>query len=219
MKLQEKNEARKLRSDGMSIKKIATKLNVSKSSVSLWVRDIILTDEQESLLRHCAVVNGKLSRNRARTRHQCYQELGRIRAREDNPLHRMGCMLYWAEGSKGSTSLRFTNTDPDMILLFVKFLRQCYNVLDSKLAITVNCFTDNGLTVDQIHNFWLGYLDLPNECLRKGTVDTYSKYSKKLRKGFYPYGTCNINVYDVKILHSIYGAIQEYIGTTKHEWE
>jgi transcriptional regulator with XRE-family HTH domain len=44
MKVQERNEARRLRRDeGLSLKEIALQLGVAKSSVSHWVRDIELT--------------------------------------------------------------------------------------------------------------------------------------------------------------------------------
>ena len=45
MKLAEKDKARKLRMLGHSMKQIAVSLNVSKGSVSNWVRDIVLPKE------------------------------------------------------------------------------------------------------------------------------------------------------------------------------
>ena len=52
-----------------------------------------------------------------------------------------GCMLYWGEGSKKRNSVQFTNSDADMLELFLRFLRQCYGVLDERVAFSVNCFT------------------------------------------------------------------------------
>ena len=45
-KFKERIQARKLRKDGKSVKEIAQSLNVSKGTVSLWVRDIILSVKQ-----------------------------------------------------------------------------------------------------------------------------------------------------------------------------
>ena len=45
-KLDLKIKARRLRKKGLAIKEIQKRLEVSRSSVSLWVRDIRLTDEQ-----------------------------------------------------------------------------------------------------------------------------------------------------------------------------
>ena len=54
-KTKEKEEARALRRDGSSIKEIAESLNVAQSSVSVWVRDIKLSHDQEKTLKErCA---------------------------------------------------------------------------------------------------------------------------------------------------------------------
>lgn len=50
MKKLEQERAIKLRTQGYSIKKISEKLNVSKSSVSLWVRNVVLSEAQLSTL-------------------------------------------------------------------------------------------------------------------------------------------------------------------------
>ncbi len=50
MKKEEQVKSVELRKDGMSLNEIASKLNVSKSSVSLWVRNIELTAAQRKKL-------------------------------------------------------------------------------------------------------------------------------------------------------------------------
>jgi len=51
MKLTEQQEARRMRRDeGLSLNEIAACLQVSKSSASLWVRDIVLTEPQVAQL-------------------------------------------------------------------------------------------------------------------------------------------------------------------------
>jgi transcriptional regulator with XRE-family HTH domain len=105
MKARERDEARRLRQkDGLSVKEIAKRLSVSKGSVSLWLRDIQLTDAQLAALeyRHHNHANQR-NGSRAvlvkyRELRRQYQEEGRLKARERDPLHIAGCMLYWAEG-------------------------------------------------------------------------------------------------------------------------
>ena len=46
-----KNEAIALRRKGRSIREIASELSAAKSSVSTWVRGIVLTDEQQAALK------------------------------------------------------------------------------------------------------------------------------------------------------------------------
>ena len=48
MKVIEREKARELRKQGRSINQIVEEAGLTKSSVSLWVRDIILTKEQRS---------------------------------------------------------------------------------------------------------------------------------------------------------------------------
>jgi transposase-like protein len=51
MKIQEKNEAIRLRKLGQSYKEIKRKVDVSKATLSLWLRDIQLTPQQLAGLR------------------------------------------------------------------------------------------------------------------------------------------------------------------------
>jgi orotate phosphoribosyltransferase-like protein len=46
LKTAERARARELRAKGWSIKDIERQLNVSRSSVSLWIRDVVLAPEQ-----------------------------------------------------------------------------------------------------------------------------------------------------------------------------
>ncbi|MEK6275897.1 MAG: hypothetical protein AABM30_11235 [Actinomycetota bacterium] len=54
--------------------------------------------------------------------------------------------------------------------------------------------------------------------MRKSTINTYSKYSKKKRRNKLPYGTCRLTVSDTRLVQHIYGAIQEYAGFEREEW-
>lgn len=51
-------KARELRKRGVSVKKIAQDLDISKSTASLWVRDIILSIEQLEGLRQSSLEGG-----------------------------------------------------------------------------------------------------------------------------------------------------------------
>jgi transposase-like protein len=107
MKTTERRDARRMRRDeGRSVKEIARLVGVSRSSVSLWVRDIQLTPEQEAELdardpvRNGRQIGAAANIERGRLRRRGYQLAGRRRARQLEPLYVAGCMLYWAEGWK-----------------------------------------------------------------------------------------------------------------------
>jgi hypothetical protein len=127
-------------------------------------------------------------------------------------------MLFWAEGSRSRNTIVFTNSDPAMVSYFVAFLRRCYGVSSERIRIECNLFADHVERQREIEQFWLDTVELPASCLRKSTVNVYSKYSKKKRKGRLPYGTVRVCVHSTEIVQSIYGAIQEYAGFERPEW-
>jgi transposase-like protein len=224
MKVLEQRDARRLRAqDGMPIAEIARTLEVAKSSVSGWVKDLRLTADQVATLREANPVlnrqtKGQATRaRRARAARRAAQAHGRQKARNGGPLHLMGCMLYWGEGSKARNAVQFVNSDVSMQRLFVRFLWQCYGVKAGRISLSVNCFLDNGLTIDEIHRHWLEALELPKSSLRGPTLNRASRASKRLRRTL-PYGTARVVVHSTFVVQSIYGGIQEYAGWDQPVW-
>jgi transcriptional regulator with XRE-family HTH domain len=226
MKTKERELARELRrTRGLPIKQIARVVGVAPSSVSVWVRDVPLTAEQLDALRQMnPAYNRQLrgaNRNaeRGRERRRAYQEAGRFTARRGEPLHVAGAMLYWAEGDKRDKNCaRISNSDPEVLRLFVRFLRTYFDGCDEKLRVICHLFADHAERQLEIEQYWLDVVELPRSALRKSFVNVYSKYSQKKRKNKLPYGTCHLCVHSTEILQSIYGSIQEYGGFERPEW-
>jgi transcriptional regulator with XRE-family HTH domain len=219
MKTAKRIEARLIRRDeGASIKKIARRLGVSVSSISLWVRDIELSPEQRAALRN--KVSGGWSANAvaARRRRNESQAGEHALVREADPLFVAGIMLFWAEGAKARNEVCIVNSDPELVRFFARFLRHFYRVPDERFRVGCNLFADHLARQRKIEQFWLDTLELPRSCLRKSIVNVYSKYSQRKRKGRLPYGTCRLVVCDTSVVQSIYGAIQEYAGFDRPGW-
>ena len=208
----------------MAIGAIAEQLGVSKSSVSLWVRDIELTaDQQAALLARNPALNGQMlgmrvRRERCRERRIRAQEHGRELARQGDPVHRGGCMLYWGEGSKGRNAVQIANADAALLATFLEFLRVSYAVPNEAVTLSVNCYLGNGLTLEEIQRWWLARLSLPATSLRRAVVNRPSSASKRRKGHVLPYGTGRVGVHSTFIVQSIYGAIQEYAGIDRPEW-
>lgn len=106
MKIEEKTKTRGLRKKGKSVREIAQLLNVSKSSVSIWTRDIKLTKKQElDLIKRNSTNPGRFNGGRAnRTKfleiRKKYQEEGRIESKKQIGLFMAGCALYWGKDLK-----------------------------------------------------------------------------------------------------------------------
>lgn len=196
---------------------------MAKSTVSVWVRDIPLTEAQQARLEASDPVasrrrTGQLGWSRlTREARERAQAEGRRTAMADDALHQAGCMLFWAEGSRSRNRVTFTNADSDMVRFFLRFLRECYGVRDEQVRLSVNCHLGNGLTVEEIERWWLERLGLPATCLRTPAVNRPSSASRGLRRPGV-YGTARLVVYSTEIVQSIYGAIQEYAGCSRPEW-
>ena len=127
-------------------------------------------------------------------------------------------MLYWAEGSKSRNSILFVNPDPAMVRFFVAFLRAYFGIADEAFRVDCNLFADHLERQREIEQFWLDIVGIPETCLRKSTVNVYSKYSQKKRQNKLPYGTARVCVHSTQVVQSIYGSIQEYGGFERPAW-
>jgi transcriptional regulator with XRE-family HTH domain len=225
VKTVEREKARRLRrTEGLPIKEIASRLGVSRSSVSLWVRDIELTEEQR---RRLLAMNPAYNRqllgqsvwaDECRRQRRASQDEGATAAQAGEPLHVAGCMLYWAEGAKHRNAVRFSNSDPELVKVFVRFLRTYFEIRDEDIRVTCNLFADHASRQLEIEQFWLDTLGLGRTSLCKSTVNVYSRHTQRKRLNKLPYGTCRVAVARTAIVQHIFGAIQEYAGFTRDEW-
>ena len=127
-------KARHLREQGLAYSQIAAELGVSKSSVSLWVRDLPrpprLSYEEsrrraaEGVRRYWAAQGPLREAKRAAVTAAAAAEIGELSDRE---VLIAGAIAYWCEGAKNkphrrSDRVEFINSDPELILFFLRFL-------------------------------------------------------------------------------------------------
>ncbi|MGW0081243.1 hypothetical protein [Streptomyces sp. NPDC003393] len=123
--------ARELRRQGWTYNQIQAELGCSKSSVSLWVRDLPKPEPRCTPEEQRARMNAGLARLRATreqerraTQQAASSAIGELSQRE---LFIAGVALYWAEGAKSkpyrrAEVLQFINSDPNVIRLFLRWL-------------------------------------------------------------------------------------------------
>lgn len=141
----EKLQALQLRREGWSIKEIARKLSVSRSSVSVWCQDIELTPAQHLILREKQIRAGASGRqkgadaNRSKRLHsiasakQSAEKILPRRLSEDQ-LFFIGLGIYWGEGVKSRNSqTAVVNSDKRIIKLAIKWFVECLGVPRSTL--------------------------------------------------------------------------------------
>jgi hypothetical protein len=218
MKKESKKKAIYLRKvEGLSLGQISTCLGVSKSSVSGWVKNVKLTKNQTlKLLKQNPAtkqyngirITSDTNRKRAAAARLNYQHQGRRESYDFN-LHLAGCMLYWAEGTKSRNSVRFTNTDASMMVLFLKFIREIYGIANDKIVITCRSHVLSPYGLEEVEKYWTKTLGLTDKNLRKGSIETRIPKVKKVK---YPYGICSISVNDTNLVQRIFGSIKKYAG-------
>ncbi len=224
LKPEEKRRARELRAEGMPYKRIAAALSVSPASAFAWTRDIQVTSEQAArnygYMRDPALIAARVATWRSvnRQRRLGFQQEGRKRARAGDALHEAGCMLYWAEGSKGRNAVQLANSDAHLLRFFTGFLRGCFGLADDAFVLSLNVYTTNDLTIEEIEAYWQNLLDLPPDCWRKHQLNYFPTSSSGRKVNRLPYGVCKLATHSTRIVQHIYGAIQEYGGFEEPRW-
>ena len=216
MKTLEKQQAVALRGRGLSYREIQKVLSVSRSSLSRWLRDIGLTEDQQARIHQKNVAirrkfvefnDNKRIRCQAEKRAtmaRCANDVGSLSARE---LQLLGAGLYWAEGCKSdSTSVvEFVNSDLAMIALMMRWLRICCRVPEQKLRARVQLH-DAG-RVQDVERFWSQITSIPVRQFTKPILKLSSSSQRK-RGNILPYGTFHIRISDVRLLTKIRGWIE-----------
>lgn len=202
MKLEQKHKARSLRREGKSITRIAETLDVSKGSVSSWVRDVKLSDTIQQRIRkrsHAAHVVEKRRLSRLETEsHKRQQaiEFARVNVRKlsQEDLFLVGISLYWGEGSKRKRGvLEFTNSDPHMIRVMMRFFSELQQVPPHKFR--GHAYVHSHINPEQAEQYWANVSGIPSSQFHKTSVQ---KNKKRLQKDTLPYGTFAIVVCDTK---------------------
>lgn len=220
-----KQQAIELRLQGLAINEIAKQIGASKGSVSTWTRHVKLTEEQIGKLKeqnpiyNRNLTGAKRRADIAREERVKYQAEGAAQAKLNEPLHIQGCMLYWAEGDKGRNCCKFSNSDPAMLKLFLKFARHYFDTKPEQITIHVHAYTDNGLTLENILAYWSRELDVPLERFGKSSVNPLPKSSQQKKpKSLLPYGVVHLRTGGTRNVQHIFGAIQAYSGFLEPKW-
>jgi hypothetical protein len=225
MKTEQRKLVRRLRrSQGLSVRELAAVAGVSKSSVSLWVRDIELTEGQVAALHERnPAYNGQRLGAKARValgreRRAGHQEEGRGRVRAGDDGFIRACLLYWAEGAKSRHSLSFSNADAEMVRLWMSLLRSTFDAPESRIRLTCYLYTDHLERQRDVEEFWLGLTRLDRANLCRSIVNNYSRSSLRKRTNMLPFGTVKVAVHDTRLIQMVLGGIQEIGGFRREAW-
>ncbi|WP_458244228.1 hypothetical protein [Streptomyces sp. MAI_2237] len=178
--------ARELRLQGWTYDRIEAELGCSRSSVSLWVRDLPkpeprYTPEEQRELMHAGLTRLRevQDEERRRVKDEARQEVGEL---SDRDLFMAGVALYWAEGQKSKPYQRrevvnFVNSDPAVIEVFLAWL-DLLGVPRERLVYRV--MIHESADVEGAERYWAGVVGVDPSALQKTTLKKHNP--KTVRK-------------------------------------
>lgn len=207
MKLNEKFKAIELRREGYSYPKIAMSIGVSKSTLSRWLQNIVLTSQQKENLRNNSIsalyAHAKIQQRKRSERTKEIMNYGKKEfvALLKNPLFISGLLLYWAEGDKNQQErVKFTNSDQRMILLMMRWFREICNVPENKFRVALHIH--NFHIRHNVVGYWSKITKIPKTQFHKPYV---KETSLGQRKNILYNGTCAIVVNNKDFFRKIEG--------------
>lgn len=161
------------RKQGMSLSDLSKKYKLSKSTASLWCKDIQLSKEAQEIIRKKWLENTTGSRAKGALRNkqkrtdsitkEYFEAKNKIGLITERDLMIMGIGLYWAEGSKkeDGSGFRFINSDPLMIQMMYKWLTGIIGIKKEQFTLNLAVNLSHKEREAELLNFWSNLLDFP----------------------------------------------------------
>jgi hypothetical protein len=211
-----RERARELRAQGLDYEEIAAALGVSKSSVSLWVRDLPrpvgLSYEEcrkrtaEGTRRYWTAQRRMRAAARGAIREAAVAEIGALTDRE---VLIAGAIAYWCEGAKSKPYSRndrviFTNSDPALIRFFLRFLELTGTPrADATFRICIHERAD----VESAQRYWLEVTGASIDQFRRPTLKSHNPKTVRKNTGDDYHGCLRV---DVRRSSSLYHRIEAW---------
>ncbi|MFI9064652.1 hypothetical protein ACIGQE_22735 [Streptomyces sp. NPDC053429] len=193
-------KARELRLQGLTYDQIQVELGCSKSSISLWVRDLPKPERRRTPEEASAIAKRGWERTldareeeRRRIKREAAAEITELSDRE---LFILGVGLYWAEGSKDKSYDRreraiFVNSDPDMIRTYLTWLHLLgVDGKQIRCAITIHESAD----VPAAERFWADLVAESGAVFLKTTLKRHNPKTARKNTGENYYGCLAVRV-------------------------
>jgi len=204
-----KRKAVYFRHKGYSIIEIERLTSVSKSTLSGWLRDIKISKQGKSRLNQRIIrgrergihqINAQYKKKLKYLRDEAYNRVKGVTPGRGYELIYTG-LLFWCEGEKITTGVRFANSDPRMIVFFLKMFRQAFQLDEKKFRVLLH--------LHQYHNdsdellFWQKITNIPKEQFLK----IYRKDNSGKSKKYGYHGCVSLRYHDAQIAKILLFAI------------
>ncbi|WP_408990366.1 hypothetical protein [Streptomyces shenzhenensis] len=175
-----RERARELRLQGWTYDQIQVELGCSKSSISLWVRDLPKPERKRTPEEASAIARRgweatlqRREEERQHTKAAAWQAVGELSDRE---VFLAGVALYWAEGAKDKPYSRrerllFINSDPNVIRFFLRWL-DVLGVERERLRFRVSIH--ESANVAEAEGFWAELAAVEPSTFQKATLKKHN---------------------------------------------
>ena len=204
-----------LRKQGKTYSDIKIETGISKSTLSGWLKDYPLSENQLILLsekienrRSVAVEKcreTKRWKREIRLTSILEEEKVKLLPLSEREMYFAGLFLYWGEGNKriqGQVSLN--NTDPKVLRFYLKWLIDSLKVDKEKIKVCLHLYRD--MEVEREMNFWVNVLGIPKNQFLKPYIKDSNRTGLD-QKGF-GHGTCGLMVNNVRLKERIIQGIE-----------
>lgn len=219
--LNKKRRATNLRKRGYSYLELSQTLKISKSTAYYWTKRVNLSISaqakiekklKEAFGKGLAAYNkiyGKIRSQKAAEIRNAIEEKSskEIDSLSLNDLKLIGSALYWAEGNtKNRNRLQFSNCNPDMIRIAMRFFREVCNVTDQKFKAIIHTYPQ--IDYRKALNFWYQITKIPKNNFYPPQIQISSASKRKRPSNTLPYGTIHITILDTKLTCTVKGWIR-----------
>jgi hypothetical protein len=210
MKKDIKEQARELRQKGYSFREISEKFSRAESTIGLWCRKEIVTEEGRGRLkklsddgRQKSIVTNREKRLKilGEISNNVYSKNSVKYSIYDYKL--MLAMLYWGEGGKTGSCLNFTNSDPKLIAVYLKLLRLCFDIKPEKFycCLHLHSYHDREKMID----FWSNVTGIA-----KSQIYIYNKENSGKQKKLDYKGCINIRYFNYLFFNEVLMIIKRF---------
>lgn len=201
----ERTQAIIFRKRGMSYRDILENIPVAKSTLSLWLRQVHLSQEQRQRLtekRKAAQLRGAETRHRQRLlqteiiKREAREKINRL---SDYEKLLIGSALYWAEGSKQregrwGTGVIFANSDPHMLRMFRRWLFDVASISENDLVYEIFLHKNHIKRLKEIRRFWAHTFNISVRKFQKIYYKRHNPKNNRKNNGNKYYGLVRIRV-------------------------
>ncbi len=205
--------------DELSYSEIKSRLQVSKSTLSYWLRDFPLSDEKILELRRKNWTKGEASRERFRVSMRKKKE---VLAKQTYDKYRQkfkrisketffaaGLMLYLGEGAKKKeSSIVLANTDTKVIRFFVRWLIEFLGIPKIKMRAQLHLYENMDINDEKI--FWEKELGFLPQQFYKVSIRTLKPNSFSYKSSF-NHGTCSLYAFGADKYRELMMAVKAFV--------